>query len=121
MQHDERLEALWSEKQAMYDLKLSINAGRRTCTEGTRKQLPSDLVKWIHDKNAPALYWMNGVIDDGKTMTAYLFSERLERHHLLADSLFCTQKLALCKSGAWIIPTSWRDSWVVSKLYFTTF
>ncbi|KAF8753844.1 WD40 repeat-like protein [Rhizoctonia solani] len=61
-----RLEGLGPERQAAYDSALSETVGRRTCTEGTRTKVLSDLVEWAHDKNAPAIYWMNGMAGTGK-------------------------------------------------------
>ncbi|KAF8715288.1 ribosomal large subunit assembly, partial [Rhizoctonia solani] len=65
----------------------------------------SDLVEWVHDKNAPAIYWMNGMAGTGKTTIAYSFAEWLEKHELLAGSFFCTRTSAACRDAAKIVPT----------------
>ncbi|KAF8670679.1 WD40 repeat-like protein, partial [Rhizoctonia solani] len=80
------LKDLGPEMQAAYDSALSETVGRRICTEGTRTKVLSDLVEWVHDKNAPAIYWMNGMAGTGKTTIAYSFAEWLEKHELLAGS-----------------------------------
>ncbi|KAF8746895.1 WD40 repeat-like protein, partial [Rhizoctonia solani] len=100
-----RLEGLGPEKQAAYDSALSETIGRRTCTEGTRTKVLSDLVEWAHDKNAPAIYWMNGMAGTGKTTIAYSFAEWLKQHELLAGSFFCTRTSAACRDVAKIVPT----------------
>ncbi|GAB1524878.1 hypothetical protein RhiTH_008034 [Rhizoctonia solani] len=100
-----RLEGLGPEKQAAYDSALSETVGRRTCTEGTRTKVISDLVEWAHDKNAPAIYWMNGMAGTGKTTIAYSFAEWLKQHELLAGSFFCTRTSAACRDVAKIVPT----------------
>ncbi|QRW22395.1 Vegetative incompatibility protein HET-E-1 [Rhizoctonia solani] len=100
-----RLEGLGPERQAAYDSALSETVGRRTCTEGTRTKVLSDLVQWAHDKNAPAIYWMNGMAGTGKTTIAYSFAEWLKQHELLAGSFFCTRTSAACRDVAKIVPT----------------
>ncbi|CCO35802.1 Vegetative incompatibility protein HET-E-1 [Rhizoctonia solani AG-1 IB] len=102
---DARLQALGPERQATYNSALSTTVGRRTCTKHTRTKVLSDLVSWVYDKNAPAVYWMNGMAGTGKTTIAYSFCEWLEQHDLLAGSFFCTRTSASCKDVARIIPT----------------
>ncbi|QRW22393.1 Vegetative incompatibility protein HET-E-1 [Rhizoctonia solani] len=99
------LKDLGPEMQAAYDSALSETVGRRICTEGTRTKVLSDLVEWVHDKNAPAIYWMNGMAGTGKTTIAYSFAEWLEKHELLAGSFFCTRTSAACRDAAKIVPT----------------
>ncbi|CUA75297.1 Vegetative incompatibility protein HET-E-1 [Podospora anserina] [Rhizoctonia solani] len=92
-----RLEALNPVKLATYDLKLSSTVSRRSCTEGTRIEILSNLKNWIYDSDAPSIYWMNGMAGTGKTTIACTFSEVLERGKRLAASFFCTRTTAECR------------------------
>ncbi|KAG8708771.1 hypothetical protein FRC11_006201 [Ceratobasidium sp. 423] len=100
-----QLEALNPEKQAAHDSGLSASVSRRTCTEGTRTRVLANLVEWVYDREAPAVYWMDGMAGTGKTTIAYTLSEWLERHELLAGSFFCTQTSVNCRDVTKIIPT----------------
>ncbi|KAL5640441.1 hypothetical protein ACGC1H_007629 [Rhizoctonia solani] len=100
-----RLEALDPVKLATYDSTFASTVGRRSCTEGTRTEILSNLDKWLYDTDAPAVYWMNGMGGTGKTTIACSFSEALERGKRLAASFFCTRTTAECKDAARIIPT----------------
>ncbi|CAE6483314.1 unnamed protein product [Rhizoctonia solani] len=100
-----RLEGLNPVKQATYDSTLSSALSRRSCTEGTREEILSNLDKWLSDSSAPAVYWMNGMAGTGKTTIACTFSEQLEHRKLLAASFFCTRTVADCRDTARIIPT----------------
>ncbi|CAE6443516.1 unnamed protein product [Rhizoctonia solani] len=101
-----RLEVLNPVRHAAYDS--SFLAGfRRTCTEGTRIPVLSDLKQWQHDPNpdTPAIYWMKGMPGTGKTTIAYALSGILERHKQLGATFFCTRNIPGCRNVTRIIPT----------------
>ncbi|CAE6393371.1 unnamed protein product [Rhizoctonia solani] len=100
-----RLEGLNPVKLATYDSKLSSTVSRRSCTEGTRIEILSNLNNWVYDSDAPSIYWMNGMAGTGKTTIACTFSEVLERGKRLAASFFCTRTTAECRDVTRIIPT----------------
>ncbi|KAG8753203.1 hypothetical protein FRC11_007614, partial [Ceratobasidium sp. 423] len=100
-----RLALLNSEKQAAYDSSLSTAVNRRTCTEGTRAEVLSNLDNWVFDSSAPTVYWMSGMAGTGKTTIACTFSGWLERRKLLAASFFCTRTSADCRDVTRIVPT----------------
>ncbi|CAE6474326.1 unnamed protein product [Rhizoctonia solani] len=100
-----RLEGLDPKKQAAYDSTLSTSINRRTCTEGTRKDILSGLIDWLRNSEAPKIYWMNGMAGTGKTTIACTFAEWLEKHKLLAASFFCTRTSVDCRDVTRIIPT----------------
>ncbi|CUA70599.1 Periodic tryptophan protein 2 homolog [Schizosaccharomyces pombe 972h-] [Rhizoctonia solani] len=99
------LEALNPVDQATYDSALSSTIGRRSCTEGTRINIMSDLNKWARDSSGPSIFWMNGMAGTGKTTIACTFSEILEKGDRLAASFFCTRTSAECRDVTRIIPT----------------
>ncbi|CAE6526706.1 unnamed protein product [Rhizoctonia solani] len=99
------LEGLNPVKQAAYDSALASTVSRRPCTEGTRTEVLSNLDKWLHKPNAPAVYWMNGMAGTGKTTIAVTFSEALEQGKQLAASFFCTRTTPDCRQATKIIPT----------------
>ncbi|CAE6447963.1 unnamed protein product [Rhizoctonia solani] len=100
-----RLEALKPVKEAIYDSNLSSIVNRRMCTEGTRTEALADLTRWVYDRGAPSIYWMNGMAGTGKTTITYTFSERLEHLELLGASFFCTRATADCRDLTRIIPS----------------
>ncbi|CUA77950.1 Transcription initiation factor TFIID subunit 5 [Rhizoctonia solani] len=99
------LEALNPVKQAAYDSALSSTIGRRSCTEGTRINILSDLNNWARDSSGPSIFWMNGMAGTGKTTIACTFSQDLEQDKRLAASFFCTRTTAECRDVTRIIPT----------------
>ncbi|KAB5589206.1 hypothetical protein CTheo_7349 [Ceratobasidium theobromae] len=100
-----RLEGLTPAKLASYDSTLSTKIHRRTCTEGTRTTVLSQMDEWTYDMNAPELYWMNGMAGTGKTTIACSFSNALEKRKQLAASFFCTRTSPECRQVNRIIPT----------------
>ncbi|KAH7339070.1 hypothetical protein B0J17DRAFT_717490 [Rhizoctonia solani] len=100
-----RLEALKQVEAATYDSSLSSTVHRRSCTEGTRKQVLSQIEEWLFDGDMPTVYWLNGMAGTGKTTIAYTFSERLEKRKRLAASFFCTRTSADCRNVTRIIPS----------------
>ncbi|KAG8709661.1 hypothetical protein FRC11_005339 [Ceratobasidium sp. 423] len=102
---DTRLEGLEPKKQAAYDSTLSTSVNRRTCTDGTRKEVLSELIDWQRNSKAPTVYWMNGMAGTGKTTIACTFAEWLEKNKLLAASFFCTRTSVDCRDVTRIIPT----------------
>ncbi|CUA76111.1 Ribosome assembly protein 4 [Rhizoctonia solani] len=99
------LKALKPVKQAAYDSTLSSTIGRRSCTEGTRIKIMSDLNDWARDSSGPSIFWMNGMAGTGKTTIACTFSQDLEQDKRLAASFFCTRTTAECRDVNRIIPT----------------
>ncbi|CUA76118.1 Lissencephaly-1 homolog [Drosophila mojavensis] [Rhizoctonia solani] len=99
------LKALKPVKQAAYDSTLSSTIGRRSCTEGTRINIMSELNDWARGSEGPSIFWMNGMAGTGKTTIACTFSEALEQGKRLAASFFCTRTTAECKDITRIIPT----------------
>ncbi|CAE6340765.1 unnamed protein product [Rhizoctonia solani] len=102
---DGRLGKLKSEMQATYNSVLSASTNRRTCTEGTRTQVLSELKGWVFQTDAHAVYWMSGMAGTGKTTIACTFAKWLEQERLLAASFFCTRTSADCRNVTRIIPT----------------
>ncbi|KAB5593575.1 hypothetical protein CTheo_2964 [Ceratobasidium theobromae] len=100
-----RLEGLTPAKLANYDSKLSREISRRTCTEGTRTAIMSEMDNWSLDPNAPDLYLMSGMAGTGKTTIACSFSSRLEERKQLAASFFCTRTSPECRDASRIAPT----------------
>ncbi|KAB5593568.1 hypothetical protein CTheo_2957 [Ceratobasidium theobromae] len=100
-----RLEGLTPAKLANYDSKLSREISRRTCTEGTRTAIMSEMNNWSLDPNAPDLYLMSGMAGTGKTTIACSFSSRLEEREQLAASFFCTRTSPECRDASRIVPT----------------
>ncbi|KAB5593587.1 hypothetical protein CTheo_2976 [Ceratobasidium theobromae] len=100
-----RLEGLTPAKLANYDSKLSSEISRRTCTEGTRTAIMSEMDDWSLDPNAPDLYLMSGMAGTGKTTIACSFSSRLEERKQLAASFFCTRTSPECRDASRIVPT----------------
>ncbi|CAE6362321.1 unnamed protein product, partial [Rhizoctonia solani] len=78
------LKALKPVKQAAYDSTLSSTIGRRSCTEGTRINIMSDLNEWARGSKGPSIFWMNGMAGTGKTTIACTFSQVLEQGDRLA-------------------------------------
>ncbi|CUA77650.1 WD repeat-containing protein 5 homolog [Dictyostelium discoideum] [Rhizoctonia solani] len=113
MEHDQctaggmfnTIKALNPVKQAAYDSALSSTIGRRSCTEGTRVNIMSDLNKWARDSSGPSIFWMNGMAGTGKTTIACTFSQDLEQDKRLAASFFCTRTSAECRDVTRIIST----------------
>ncbi|KAB5588069.1 Vegetative incompatibility protein HET-E-1 [Ceratobasidium theobromae] len=100
-----RLEGLAPAKLANYDSNLSIEISRRTCTEGTRTAIMSEMDHWSLDPNAPDLYLMSGMAGTGKTTIACSFATCLEERKQLAASFFCTRTSPECRNANRIVPT----------------
>ncbi|KAB5588516.1 hypothetical protein CTheo_8040 [Ceratobasidium theobromae] len=100
-----RLEGLVPAKMANYDSKLSMEISRRTCTEGTRTTIMSEMNDWSLDPDAPDLYLMSGMAGTGKTTIACSFANRLEERKQLAASFFCTRTSPECRDASRIVPT----------------
>ncbi|KAF8707750.1 WD domain, G-beta repeat, partial [Rhizoctonia solani] len=100
-----QLELLKPVELAGYDSSLSTSINRRTCTQGTRTKVLSDLTEWANDTDAPSVFWMNGMAGTGKTTIACTFSDQLKRKGLLAASFFCTRTTTECQDVNRIVPT----------------
>ncbi|KAB5593597.1 hypothetical protein CTheo_2986 [Ceratobasidium theobromae] len=100
-----RLEGLMPAKMANYDSKLSTEISRRSCTEGTRTAILSEMNDWSLNLDAPDLYLMSGMAGTGKTTIACSFSNRLEERKQLAASFFCTRTSPECRDASRIVPT----------------
>ncbi|GAB1524837.1 hypothetical protein RhiTH_007993 [Rhizoctonia solani] len=102
---DARLAKLSAEKKATYNSLLSASTNRRTCTEGTRVSILSELKHWVSAPDQKAVYWMSGMAGTGKTTIACTFAKWLETEKLLAASFFCTRTSADCRDVTRIVPT----------------
>lgn len=100
-----RLEGLVPAKMAYYDSKLSSEISRRSCTEGTRTAILSEMNDWSLKPDAPDLYLMSGMAGTGKTTIACSFANRLEERKQLAASFFCTRTSPECRDASKIVPT----------------
>ncbi|GAB1524835.1 hypothetical protein RhiTH_007991 [Rhizoctonia solani] len=100
-----RLADLNAEKKATYNSTLSTSTSRRTCTEGTRVSILSELERWVSAPDQKAVYWMSGMAGTGKTTIACTFAKWLETEKLLAASFFCTRTSADCRDVTRIVPT----------------
>ncbi|KAB5593504.1 Vegetative incompatibility protein HET-E-1 [Ceratobasidium theobromae] len=99
------LETLSPSKLAIYDSKLSVEIGRRTCTEGTRSAVLSELGDWSENLNATNIFWMSGIAGTGKTTIACSLATILEQRKALAASFFCTRTSPECRDVRRILPT----------------
>ncbi|CAE6393613.1 unnamed protein product [Rhizoctonia solani] len=102
---DTQLEKLGPAKLATYNSRISMDIGRRSCTENTRTKILSDSTAWADDPNGAKIYWMNGMAGTGKTTIAYSLCERLEVSGQLAASFFCTRTSRECSEAKQIVPT----------------
>ncbi|EUC63658.1 vegetative incompatibility protein HET-E-1 [Rhizoctonia solani AG-3 Rhs1AP] len=102
---DTQLEKLGPVKLAIYNSRISMDIGRRSCTENTRTKILSDSMTWADDPNGAKIYWMNGMAGTGKTTIAYSLCERLEASGQLAASFFCTRASRECSEAKQIVPT----------------
>ncbi|KAF8695646.1 WD40 repeat-like protein, partial [Rhizoctonia solani] len=105
LQQKSRLADLNAEKKATYNSTLSTSTSRRTCTEGTRVSILSELERWVSAPDQKAVYWMSGMAGTGKTTIACTFAKWLETEKLLAASFFCTRTSADCRDVTRIVPT----------------
>ncbi|CUA69304.1 putative WD repeat-containing protein alr2800 [Nostoc sp, PCC 7120] [Rhizoctonia solani] len=102
---DTQLEKLGPVKLANYNSKISMDIGRRACTENTRTKILSDSMKWADNPNGAKIYWLNGMAGTGKTTIGYSLCERLEAEGQLAASFFCTRTSRECGEAKQIVPT----------------
>ncbi|KAB5587931.1 hypothetical protein CTheo_8627 [Ceratobasidium theobromae] len=100
-----RLEGLAPARLANYDSKLSTEISRRTCTEGTRTAIMSEMGNWSLDPDVPDLYLMSGMAGTGKTTIVCSFSNYLEERKQLGASFFCTRTSPECRDASRIVPT----------------
>ncbi|KAB5589875.1 hypothetical protein CTheo_6676 [Ceratobasidium theobromae] len=100
-----RLKELGPAKLANYNSNLSIEISRRTCTEGTRVAIMSEIDDWSLDLNAPDLYLMSGMAGTGKTTIACSIATSLENRKQLAASFFCSRMSPECRNANRIVPT----------------
>ncbi|CAE6441609.1 unnamed protein product [Rhizoctonia solani] len=100
-----QLEGLRPARLARYDSSLSMEIGRRTCTENTRTKILQDSMKWSEDPNSAKIYWMNGMAGTGKTTIVYSLATILEARKQLAASFFCTRISPECREAKQIVPT----------------
>ncbi|KDN44347.1 hypothetical protein RSAG8_05611, partial [Rhizoctonia solani AG-8 WAC10335] len=102
---DTQLEKLGPVKLANYNSRISMDIGRRSCTENTRTKILSDSMTWADDPNGAKIYWMNGMAGTGKTTIAYSLCERLEAAGQLPASFFCTRTSRECSEAKKVVPT----------------
>ncbi|QRW25631.1 Vegetative incompatibility protein HET-E-1 [Rhizoctonia solani] len=100
-----QLESLGPVKLATYNSTISMDIGRRSCTENTRTQILGDLMDWANDPHKAKIYWMNGMAGTGKTTIACSLCERLDAAGQLAASFFCTRTSRECSEAKRIVPT----------------
>ncbi|KAG8708611.1 hypothetical protein FRC11_006340 [Ceratobasidium sp. 423] len=100
-----RLDRLDPVKEATYDSSLSVEVNRRSCTEGTRTGVLTELDEWLENPDSPSVHWINGMPGAGKTTIAYTFCERARKRKLLAASFFCVRNSEDCKDVNRIVPT----------------
>ncbi|KAG8710567.1 hypothetical protein FRC11_004383 [Ceratobasidium sp. 423] len=100
-----QLENLGPAKLAVFNSAMSVEIGRRSCTENTRTQILVDSMAWAESPDGTKIYWMNGMAGTGKTTIAYSLCERLEATGQLAASFFCTRMSRECSNAKRIIPT----------------
>ncbi|CUA69303.1 hypothetical protein RSOLAG22IIIB_08427 [Rhizoctonia solani] len=100
-----QLENLGPVKLATYNSRISMDVGRRSCTENTRTKILSDSMEWADDPDGAKIYWMNGMAGTGKTTIGYSLCERLEAAGQLAGSFFCTRASRECTEAKQIVPT----------------
>ena len=81
-------------EKAEYDATISVV--RRACTEGTRRQVLSDLLDWALDPDNDKIYWLNGMAGTGKTTLAYSFSQMLKQLDMLGGTFFCSRNDTDC-------------------------
>ncbi|KZV76324.1 hypothetical protein PENSPDRAFT_747783 [Peniophora sp. CONT] len=76
------------------------------CMKGTRITVLRDLRSWSHDRNAPRIYWLNGMAGTGKSAIARSFCHVMRRDKLLGGSFFCSRGGSVEEGDAQrIIPT----------------
>ncbi|CAE6529162.1 unnamed protein product [Rhizoctonia solani] len=100
-----QLENLGPVKLAVFNSAMSMDTGRRSCTENTRTQILTDSRAWADNPDGAKIYWMNGMAGTGKTTIAYSLCEQLEASGQLAASFFCTRTSLECSEAKRIIPT----------------
>ncbi|CAE6378817.1 unnamed protein product [Rhizoctonia solani] len=100
-----QLEGLRPAKLARYNSELSMEVSRRSCTENTRTEILSNLMKWSEDRSTASIYWMNGMAGTGKTTIAYSACVALEASKQLAGSFFCVRASPECRDAKRIVPT----------------
>ncbi|KAG8693604.1 hypothetical protein FRC11_002792, partial [Ceratobasidium sp. 423] len=83
-----QLENLGPVKLAVFNSKISMDIGRRSCTEHTRTKILHDSLEWAEDPDGAKIYWMNGMAGTGKTTIAYSLCERLKNTGQLGASFF---------------------------------
>jgi hypothetical protein len=82
---------------------------RRSCTEGTRKQILDDLMDWARNRSGPNIYWLCGMAGTGKTTIAYSFCKRLDVEHLLGASFFCSRTIDESRDIRAVFPAIARE------------
>ncbi|KAG8730024.1 hypothetical protein FRC11_007525, partial [Ceratobasidium sp. 423] len=100
-----QLENLGSVKLAVFNSRISMDTGRRSCAEHTRTEILHDSFEWADNPDGAKIYWMNGMAGTGKTTIAYSLCERLEDTGQLAASFFCTRTSRECSEAKQIVPT----------------
>jgi hypothetical protein len=84
-------------EKAEYDATISVV--QRGCTDGTHRQILSQLLDWALDTGNTKIYWLNGMAGMGKTTIAYSFSEILRRLGMLGGTFFCLRNDSDCSAA----------------------
>ena len=87
-------------KQAEYR-----HGDRNGCLKGTRSAVLDDIELWIHDRDKPPVYWLNGLVGTGKTTIAQTIAERMYAEGLLGASFFCSRDFEDRSDLKFIFPT----------------
>ncbi|VDB94954.1 unnamed protein product [Peniophora sp. CBMAI 1063] len=65
--------------------------GLTSCLRGTREAILADVSKWLHDADAPAVFWLSGPAGTGKSTIAKTIAEDASQHsNIVVASFFCS-------------------------------
>jgi len=69
----------------------------KSCMEGTRVQILSDIEAWINDLTGPQIFWLTGMAGTGKSAIALSICKLVfsNEHILLGGSFFCSRSTGL--------------------------
>ena len=73
--------------------------------KGTRRDVLLQLEEWLEDKQAPRVFWLNGLVGSGKSAIAQTFAEICFADGTLGASFFCSREFDDRSNGRLILPT----------------